>query len=200
MKIIVAAIALVLAHASFAQSQLLNEYVFKAGDVLEYEINKEGKSYRLIITLTGKTFIDSKIVDAITFDWKIAGDTSRKGSVTISKQARSGANSYQTDLSNGASSFTNKSCFWLSLSDKQMLFSPGGQSLNIGDGKKQVYKVIEGASEKYNLLFKGKPAYFSSFRTKSVSGNSFNFYGTMNSNSLLLYVNAGWTIMLREIR
>jgi len=123
-KIIVAALAIILAHASFAQAQLLNEYVFKAGDVLEYEINKEGKSSFVIITLTGKTFIDGKITDAITFGWKITGDTSRKGSVTISKQARSNANSYQTDLSNGASTFTNKSCFWLSLADKQMLFSP----------------------------------------------------------------------------
>ena len=200
-KIFFAAIAILLTQVSLAQSpQFLNDYVFKSGDIFEYEINKGGKTYTLIFTLTGHTFIDGKIVDTITFDWKIAGDTSRKGSVTISRQARDNANNYQAELLNGASTFTNKSSFWLSLMDKDMLFSRDGRSLDVGDGKKQVYKVIEGASERYNIQFKGKPAYFESFRTKSASGNSFTFYGSMNSNSLLLYVNAGWTIRLKEIR
>jgi hypothetical protein len=193
-------IFLVHSHSFSQESQTLNDYVFKAGDVLEYEVSKAGKIYRLVITLTGKTTVDAKIVDAITFSWQIAGDTNSKGVVVISKQARTDANTYQTELTNGASAFKHKSCFWLSLTDKHMIFSSEGQSLDIGDGKRQLYKIQQGSAERYYVRFKGKPAYFSSFKATSVSGNNFNFYGTMNSNSLLLSISAELSIQLKEIR
>jgi hypothetical protein len=178
----------------------LNDYIFKAGDVLEYDVSKQGKTYRLIITLTGKTFIDTKIVDAITFNWETSEDTVRKGTVTITKAARADATTYQTNLLPGMVTLKNKSCLWLSFMDLHSFFSPAGRIMDLGDGSKKQYKIVEGSGEKYSFLFKGKPAYISSFRAKSTSGNFFNFCPTLNSNGLILFLNIGWTMKLKEVR
>jgi hypothetical protein len=181
------------------EPQNLNDYVFKSGDILEYEVSKQGKTYRLIITLTGKTFIDSKIIDAISFNWETSEDPIRKGAITISKEGRANASTYQADLLPGMVTLRDKSCLWLSQSDLQSLFSPTGTSMDVGDGGKKQYKIMEG-SESYSFLFKGKPGYISSFRAKSVSGNLFNFCPTMNSNGLILFLNIGWTMRLKEVK
>lgn len=187
---------------SFAQNPVnLNNYVFKAGDVLEYELNKQGKTYRLIITLTGKTFIDSKIIDAITFNWERKGDTITKGNITITKEARVNASVYLENLSSGSLTLNNKSCLWLSLKSFQSLLSPDGAKLDIGDGKKILYKIVSGTGDKYTFSFKGKPGYMSAFEVKATSSRDhFSFSPTTNSNALLLSVDMGWTMKLKEIR
>ena len=187
---------------SFAQEPVnLNEYVFKAGDVLEYEVNKMGKTYSLIITLTGKTFIDSKITDAITFDWEIKNDTTMKGAVSISKEARVDASIYKTEFINGPIILKNKSCLWLSLGGLYSLISEDGATMDAGDGNKSVYTIIPGLGDNYNFLFKGKPGYISAFQAKTTSSAcQFSFCPTQNSNALILTIDMGWTMRLKEVR
>ena len=187
---------------SFAQNPvILNDYVFKAGDVLEYELNKQGKTYRLIITLTGKTFIDSKIIDAITFTWERKGDTVAKGTIMITKEARVNASVYLENLSNGSLILKNKSCLWLSLKGFQSLLSPDGYKMDFGDGNKTLYKIKTSTGDNYTFSFKGKPGYMSAFEVKATfSGNHFSFCPTTNSNALILSVDMGWTMKLKEIR
>ena len=156
-------------------------YDIQKGDKLVYQVKAGGNEYDFIVT------INDEGDKGIDFNYEMTNANKTSGHVTISAKAKSDATKYVN-------------------------FFRGGE-LNLTDAKKTTITLDNGAPETFYrpekdevspvVKIKGEDKKLDAFIINNAadgSGNKTMWINGMSSNSLIVKMDLGWSIVLKEIR
>jgi hypothetical protein len=186
-----------------SESPLLNAeggkslYMGQTGDKLVYEVNAGGKVYDFIITLLPKT---DKF--RYVFDWEMTAPINRKGHVNITNEAAYDSKKYINYFSGGDLTLTDACSVWLSgqnfgeMPDKQ-------STLQLDGGAEETFYRKDEAETEYTVLYKGNEVKLDIFKIdndKAGADHHQIWVQGISSSALIVKMDLGWTIRLKEIR
>ncbi len=170
-------------------------YSLQKGDKLVYHVNAGGSEYDFIVTL------NAGLGGSIDFNYAMTNANKTKGHVNISAEARKIANKYVNYFSGGDMNLTDASTVWLS-TDNYVQMPTEFTNMTIDDNEEESFYRSE-AKELPTVKIKGKNKKLNVF----MLNNSFTDDGDKSlwindspGNPLIIKMNLGWTIELKEIR
>jgi hypothetical protein len=165
----------------------------KNSDVLVYEVNQSGSVYHFEVTI-------KEIREAVVFDWGMP-EKDISGEVTLEKQAREQATAYLNYFSDGSEKvFTDTSTVWLSRKNYNEL-KKGNTILTLDNNGAERFDKKENST--LGIMYKGKPMTLKMFRTDNGKTNTDQrqlWILDQAAQPLILKMNLGWTIELKEIK
>lgn len=171
-------------------------YEIKQGDKLVYQVKAGGNEYEFIVT------INDPGTNAIDFNYEMTNSNKTSGHVTISTKARSEATRYVNFFRGGELKLTDACTVWLSgknfsdMPDKKttMTLDNGAPEIFYRPEKDEVNPVvkIKGADKKLDAFMINNAA--------DGTGNKTMWINGISSNSLIVKMDLGWSIVLKEIR
>jgi hypothetical protein len=172
-------------------------YMGQTGDKLVYEVNAGGKVYDFIITLLPQT---DKF--RYVFDWEMTAPANRKGHVNITKDAANDSKKYNNYFSGGDLTLTDACTVWLSGENFGDL--PSKQTtLQLDGGDAETFYRKDEAETEYAVLYKGKEIKLDIFKIdndKAGADHRQIWAQGISSSALIVKMDLGWTIRLKEIR
>jgi len=172
-------------------------YSGKAGDQLVYEVNANGNVYDFIVTLQPES--DQY---RYSFDWEMTAPVNKKGHVNVSKEAASDSKRYKNYFGGGDLTLTDACTVWMTyanfgeLPDKQT-------TMQMDDGEPTTFYRKDEAETEYEVLYKGRKVKLDVFKMdndKKGGQRQQLWIQNISSNSLIVKMDLGWTIRLKEIR
>jgi hypothetical protein len=163
----------------------------KPGDKLIYEVNFRGDVYNFEVTL--KTFDENEI----SFNYKMPSK-GNSANIIITNIAVKSATTYYNYFNGQDQKFADKSTVWLSRKNFNELES-GKTGMDVGSGS-DVFERKEDAS--FSFKYNGKEITVNGFRTDNGKSNLDQrqlWILNNKSNPLILRMNLGWTIELKEV-
>lgn len=158
----------------------------KAGDILIYHIKNNSEEYEYIVTIT-------KVDNGIDFDFK-APSKKLKGHTIISAGSLNDGPVNQTDLTGGS-----KTALWLSKSSFRDLATDQQTLMDMGNGI-DTFRNTNTSTIKIN--YKGKEKIITVYKIENESDTGKRKFSVLNelSNPLIVTMDAGWTLTLKEVR
>lgn len=171
-------------------------YDLKAGDKLVYQVNAGGNEYEFIVTLNdpGKKAVD--------FNYEMTNSNNTSGHVTISGEAKGNATRYINYFRGGDLNLTDACTVWLS-----------GKNFSDMVNKKTVMQLDNNAPETFYrpekdevepvVKIKGEDKKIDAFIINNAAdgnGKKTMWVHGISSNSFIVKMDLGWSIVLKEIR
>ncbi len=172
-------------------------YMGKSGDQLVYEVNAGGNVYDFIVTLQPRT---DKYRYA--FNWEMTAPVNRKGHVNITQEAAYDSKKYNNYFNGGDLTLTDACTVWLSgqnfadMPDKQT-------TMQLDNGAAETFYRKDEAETEYTVLYKGNEVKLDIFKIdndKTGSDHHQMWVQGISSYPLIVKMDLGWTIRLKEIR
>jgi len=195
--------------SSIAQSSVLfslivinedgdKEFVgIKQGDKLVYEVNAGGNRYDFIITVND---MDSET--GIDFNYEMTNSSNTKGHVNVSADARAKATKYVNYFKGGDLNLTDACTVWLS--DKNFNDMPERKTtIQLDNTAAETFYRPKDDEVSPVVKIKGENKTIDGFRINNAAdgnGNKTLWIHNDSSNSLILKMELGWSIVLKEIR
>lgn len=198
-----------IACGSFAQSAMYlpvlvknndgatETYNIQKGDQLIYQVSANGAEYDFVVTVNAES--DE---DGIDFNYEMTNRNNTKGHVMITADARKSATKYTNYFKGGELILTDASTVWLS----EKNFSDMAQKktiMQLDNGSPETF--FRSGEDEVNPEVKIKGAYkklagFQISNSADGEGTKTMWVNDISSNSLILKMDLGWTIILKEIR
>ncbi|MBL7702321.1 MAG: hypothetical protein JNM14_08720 [Ferruginibacter sp.] len=171
-------------------------YDLKKGDKLVYQVKAGGSEYEFIVTLNepGKNALD--------FNYEMTNSNNTSGHITISDEAKGNATRYVNYFRGGELNLTDACTVWLS-----------GKNFSDMPNKKTVMQLDNNAPETFYrpekdevspvVKVKGEDKKLEGFIINNAAdgtGKKTIWVHGISSNSLILKMDLGWSIVLKEIR
>lgn len=192
-----------LAQSSFTMPLILKNddgssefFDLKAGDKLVYQVNAGGSEYEFIVTLNDPG------ANALDFNYEMTNTNKTSGHVTISGKAKTTATKYINYFSGGDLNLTDACTVWLS-----------NKNFNDMTERKTVLQLDNNAPETFYLpkkdtvstvvKVKGEDKKVEAFIINNAAdgnGKKTMWIHDISSNSLIIKMDQGWSIILKEIR
>ena len=166
------------------------------GHTFVYEVDYYGEKYDFMVTV-------NEIGDGIKFDYEMTNAAKTKGSVSMSKDALENATVQNNIFSGGELDLTDQTTVWLSKkvfmdlveNGKSTISTDGGETeTEIGDATPmhdyQIYNAI--SDETFDDI--------SYIYVQSLDGAVAYWIHMSKYNPLILKMDIGWTITLKELR
>jgi len=171
-------------------------YPFKKGDQLVYHVNAGGSEYDFIVTLNK---YNQKGID---FNYEMTNATNTKGHVVITAEAKDGARSLVNYFKGGELNLKDASTVWLSYATFTDM--PTKKTVLSFDGSEQVtmYRP-ENDEAKQVVVVKGQDRTITTFKINNAAdgtGDKTLWIHNNSSNPLIIKMDLGWTIELKEIK
>jgi len=173
-------------------------YDLKKGDKLVYHVNAYGKEYDFIVAING--FDYDKGID---FNYEMTAPASKTGHVKISPAAFHSSRKYMNQFAGGELNLTDASTVWLCY-DAFYDDMPKRQTMMTldNDAPELFYRPEEDAIE-HEIKFKGEDVKVEAFlinNKKDGTGAKEIWVHNSSSNPLIIRMDLGWTIELKEVR
>ncbi len=169
-----------------------NKSTFKIskGDVLVYHVNNNGDEYDFIVTI--KTF-DSMINFGYTMPQK-----QKAANIIIRANAVKNAVKYNNYFDGADKTFTNESTVWLSQKNYKEIApnNTGEAQMDMGNGL-QNFKKTDASTMKITYL--GEEKIITYHKALAEGGNEIWVLNN-KTNPLIVKMNLGWTIELKEVK
>ena len=174
--------------------QLPGNFIFNIqnGDRLIYKVSANGDTYNFEVTV-------KENLERLYFDWFMP-QKDFNGQVILEKEARANATIYKNIFQNGDEwNFKDSATVWFSR--KNFMEAKKGSTTLVLDESPPVKFTTE-AGETFKILYKGREVNLRNFNLKASSDNVDRSLRIMDnpSNSLILRMNLGWTIILKEVQ
>lgn len=167
--------------------------ILKNGDILVYEVNNGGQTWHFEVTI-------KEIREAIVFDWMMP-EKDFSGEISLEQSAREQATAYINYFSNGSEqTLTDSSTVWLSRKNYREL-KKGSTILSLDKTGAERFDKKENG--KIGIILKGKGANLNMFRAtngKQEGEQRELWILDQLSQPLIVKMNLGWTIELKEIK
>jgi len=171
-------------------------YEIQRGDKLIYHINTGSAEYDFIVT------INDSNEKGIDFNYEMTNANNTKGHVLISDKAKNEATRYMNFFRGGELNLTDASTVWLSYKNFTdmperktiMQIDNGSRETFYRPEKDEVYPIIKikGADKKIDAFIINNAADGKGKKTMWING--------ISSNPLIVKMDLGWTVELKEIR
>lgn len=201
-KLFVSAFFLSLCFWSYSQINLEDEQmkgsklVLMPNFIYVYEVNYEGTEYDLIITV-------KSISDGIEFEYKMTNDAETKGSVSMSSEALENAIKQINYFSGGQLDLTDKTTVWVSKKVFNDLVLSGSATISPDEGKTMIELINAEAGHDFNIYNAISNMEFNDISyvyAESKDGKVKYWIHLSQNNPMILKMDLGWTVTLKEIR
>jgi hypothetical protein len=169
----------------------MSTFTVNPGDILVYSIKKNNVSYDLVITVKNYT-------NTINFDYAIA-EQSYKGNLVIPATAVTNAVKYDTTLTPAKTELTDETILWLSKKNFLDIAADNQTKMDMGTGP-ETFNRTKGGILKIN--YKGKEKLITVYTVENENPADKKSFLVMNEekNPLIVKMDFGWTITLKEVR
>jgi hypothetical protein len=168
-----------------------------AGDKLVYAVNAGGQQYDFIITLKKASY-----EAGIEFDYEMTNANNTKGHVKIDSKAKSESKKYINYFRGGNINLTDACTVWMTYAN--FMDMPEKKTEMILDNNtEEIFYRPEKDEVMPTINFKGKSVKIDGFminNAEDMKGDKTMWIQNSSSNSLILKMDLGWTIELKEIR
>jgi hypothetical protein len=166
-----------------------NSFYIKAGDILVYNVDNNGDKYDFIVRI-------KKFGNDISFDYSMP-QKGNKANVMIQAGAVSDASTYVNDFASTNKNLKDKSTVWLSHSNYTDLASDGEATMDFGNGKET---FTRGNTGTLKINYKGKEKIITLLNAQNAGGNYKIGVMSEEKNPLIVTMDLGWKLTLKEVR
>lgn len=173
-------------------------YDLKKGDKLVYHVNAYGKEYDFIVSIN--SFDYDKGID---FNYEMTPPASKTGHVKISADAFRSSRRYRNQFSGGELNLTDASTVWLCYDAFYDDMPKRKTIMQMDDGDPEIFYRPDEDAVEHEIKFKGEYVKVESFlinNKQDGTGNKELWIHNSSSNPLIIRMDLGWTIELKEIR
>lgn len=174
-----------------------SSYDIKKGDQLVYQVSAFGAEYDFIVTVNSESS-----ENGIDFNYEMTNSSNTKGHVTISADAKNKATKYVNYFKGGELNLTDACTVWLS--NKNFSDMPSKKTvMQMDNNSPQTFYRPENDEVAPLVKIKGENKKLDGFIINSAAdgkGDKTLWINGISSNSLILKMDLGWTILLKEIR
>jgi len=171
-------------------------YDLKTGDKLVYHVNAGGNEYEFIVTLNDPG------ENALDFNYEMTNSSKTSGHVTISGNAKANATKYVNYFRGGDLNFTDAITVWLS--NKNFSDMPDRKTvMQLDNNAPETFYRPENDDVSPVVKIKGEDKKLEAFIINNAAdgnGKKTMWVHGISSNSLIIKMDMGWTIVLKEIR
>ncbi len=167
------------------------------GDKFVYHVNANGQEYDFIITLNDYSF-----EKGIDFSYEMTAPANKQGHVYISAKAKETARKYNNYFSGGDMKLTDACTVWMS-SDNFMEMPDKKTTMQIDNGAMETFYRNDNDEVNPVINFKGKSVKLDGFILNNATdgkGDKTLWVMGASGNPLILKMDLGWTIELKEIK
>ncbi|MCW3107510.1 MAG: hypothetical protein JWQ09_2016 [Segetibacter sp.] len=166
-------------------------FTIKAGDILLYTVSKDSQRYDMVITV-------KKYGNTVSFNYSIP-DKTETGTVLIQASAVKNALVYDTLLTGSSKNYKDTSIFWLSKKNYTDLAEAKETIMDLGNGK-ETFKRQRVSTLKLN--YKGKEKIVTVFGIENSNQTAKKGFSVLSegNNPLIVKMDSGWTLTLKEVR
>lgn len=171
-------------------------YDIQKGDKLVYQVKAGGNEYDFIVT------INSDDENGLDFNYEMTNSNKTSGHVIISNKARSEATKYVNFFRGGELKLTDASTIWLS--GKNFSDMPSKKTtMTLDNGTPETFYRPEKDEVNPVVKIKGEDKKLDAFIINNGAdgtGNKTMWINGISSNSLIVKMDLGWSIVLKEIK
>ncbi|MEO6541714.1 MAG: hypothetical protein ABIN74_12000 [Ferruginibacter sp.] len=171
-------------------------YDLKKGDKLVYQVNAGGNEYEFIVTLNDPG------ENALDFNYEMTNSNKTSGHVTISGNAKNEAIKYVNYFRGGDLNLTDASAVWLS--NKNFSDMPDRKTvMQLDNNTPETFYRPQNDDVSPVVKIKGEDKKLEAFIINNAAdgnGKKTMWIHGISSNSLIIKMDMGWTIVLKEIR
>ncbi len=172
-------------------------YTGREGDQLVYEVNAGGNIYDFIVTLK-----PGKDEESLSFDWVMTAPVNRQGHVDVSAAAKDSSHKYINYFSGGNLNLTDACTVWMTgVNFRDM---PGKKtSMQIDDNDPEMFYRKDEAETAYTIRYKEHDITLGIFKIdndKAANQHRQMWIQGISSYPLIVKMDMGWTIRLKEIK
>lgn len=174
----------------------LDTYEIQKGDKLVYQVNAGGNEYDFIVT------VNDENEKGIDFNYEMTNSNNTKGHVTISVSAKKDATKYINFFRGGELNLTDACTVWLSNTN----FSDMPQKktvMQMDNNSPETFYTPEKNEVSPTVKIKGENKKIDGFMINNAAdgnGNKTIWINNTSANSLIIKMDLGWSIVLKEIR
>jgi hypothetical protein len=171
-------------------------YDIQKGDKLLYQVKAGGNEYDFIVT------INSDDENGLDFNYEMTNSNKTSGHVVISNKARNEATKYVNFFRGGELKLTDASTIWLS--GKNFSDMPNKKTtMTLDNGVPETFYRPEKDEVNPVVKIKGEDKKLDAFIINNGAdgtGNKTMWINGISSNSLIVKMDLGWSIVLKEIK
>lgn len=175
----------------------LTSEALQRGDKLVYHVHAQGKEYDFILTL-----LDASYERGVDFNYEMTDPINMKGHVVIKSKAKNDSKKYINYFSGGELILTDACAIWLSGINFREL--PNKETkMTFDNGTPETFYNKDGNEVTPTINFKGKPVMLDAFSLNNAAdgkGDKTLWVLNGSGNPLIVKMDLGWTIELKEIR
>lgn len=181
----------------FTDDNGVSTFDIQKGDTLIFAVNAGGSQYDFVVSVNEYSYDNG-----IKFNWYMTEPVGLSGNIIVTPDAKNNATRYHNYFSYGEKTLTDASCIWLS-------------GTNFGDmpARTTSIKMDNNAAENYLRPQDDAVKHVINYRGKEVTLDAFKINNgkeapytrelhvlNTSANPLIVSMNLGWTISLKEIR
>ncbi|MBP6430318.1 MAG: hypothetical protein KA319_00950 [Ferruginibacter sp.] len=169
----------------------------KTGDKLVYEVNAGGSTYNFIVSLN-----KANVKDGYDFNYEMTNENKTKGHVKFSFQTLWDSKQYVNYFKGGELTLKDAITVWLSGSNFADMPSKK-TDMTLDNNPVETFYRPENDVYEPTILFKGKQVKIDGFfinNAEDGKGDKTICIQNSSSNTLILKMDLGWTIELKEIK
>lgn len=174
-----------------------DSYDIQKGDKLVYEVNAGGNTYNFIVTVNSES-----AEKGIDFNYEMTNANKTSGRVTISADAKSNATKYVNYFRGGDLNLTDACTVWLS--DKNFSDMPDRKTtMQIDNSVPEIFYRPQNDEVEPVVKIKGTDKKIDGFKINNAAdgtGSKTIWINGISSNSLILKMDLGFSIVLKEIK
>jgi hypothetical protein len=173
-------------------------YMGQTGDKLVYEVNAGGQVYDFIITTQQPKSDEYRY----SFDWEMTAPVNKSGHVNISKTAAIDGKKYMNYFKGGDLTLMDACTVWMTgenfgeMPDKKT-------TMQFDSNEPEIFYRKDGAETEQTITYKGKEIKLDIFKVdndKEGGDHRQVWVQGISSNPLIVKMDLGWTIRLKEIK
>ena len=171
-------------------------YDIQKGDILVYQVKAGANEYDFIVTINGES------EKGIDFNYEMTNSSKTKGHILLSYKAKNEATRYINYFRGGELNLTDACTVWLS--GKNFSDMPDKKTtMTIDNGEPEIFYRPENDEVTPIVKIKGQDKKIDAFIINNAAdgtGKKTMWINGISSNSLIVKMDLGWTIELKEIR
>ncbi|PWT97134.1 MAG: hypothetical protein C5B52_14335 [Bacteroidetes bacterium] len=168
------------------------------GDTLVYEVNASGKHYNLMV-VTNK-FDAATIAD---FNWVTSAPDSKAGHVSVNTAAITTSKKYLSSFPAGELKLSDASSIWLTSSNFKEI-AKGQTTLTFDNSAPEKFNSPEADAVSVPVNYKGRSLNLEGFALENKPEGQADrkeiWVLNVSSNPLIIKMDVGWTMELKEVR
>ncbi len=174
-------------------------YDLKKGDSLFYEVNAGGNNYNFIVIIN--SFTDAKGID---INYLMTAPINKKGRVTVTAAAYKSSRKYVNYFAGGDLKLTDACAIWL-CNDAYYddLLKKNETIMTMDNSAPETFYVPEEDAVQPTIIFKGEEVLVDGMKLnnkKDGNGNHEVWVHNSSTNPLIIKMDLGFTIQLKEVR